>query len=483
MWIAMGRGICTTSVGAKTEYFRASLLTSTPFVDNPTDVVAGNQHWGHATSRDLYHWTNQPIALFPPNSTSGIFTGSAVIDSNNTSGFFPNTTDGVVAIYTLNTATKQVQELAYSYDGGYSFTPYSGNPVIDVGSNQFRDPKVIWYEDHWVMAVSYATEFTVGIYTSPNLKDWTHASNFTHAGLLGLQYECPNLVEVPFKNSSGTGWVLGIGINPGAPLGGSIDQYIPGQFNGTHFTAFDSAARIADFGKDNYAGQWFFGVPQGEAVSVAWASNWEYTNDVPTASEGWRSVMTLPRRNFLTNASRVGWDLVSEPYDLTPILGTKLGGNDSLINSTITIDYSNVSSNAVYFDVNITIPEALTANLTGSATFNFTFSASGGEKVSGGYFLGGSNAGTVWLDRGKTNGFDNTFFTDKFSLTQASNAKRIQGVFDRSIFEVFLDEGDFSGTTVFYPTQPLTQMTAGTTGLLEGVQLSVGVWALEAGWP
>ncbi|RSH82822.1 hypothetical protein EHS25_005812 [Saitozyma podzolica] len=236
---------------------------------NPTDVVAGNQHWGHATSRDLYHWTNQPIALFPPNSTSGIFTGSAVIDSNNTSGFFPNTTDGVVAIYTLNTATKQVQELAYSYDGGYSFTPYSGNPVIDVGSNQFRDPKVIWYEDHWVMALSYATEFTVGIYTSPNLKDWTHASNFTHAGLLGLQYECPNLVEVPFKNSSGTGWVLGIGINPGAPLGGSIDQYIPGQFNGTHFTAFDSAARIADFGKDNYAGQWFFFMYYAQSTALS----------------------------------------------------------------------------------------------------------------------------------------------------------------------------------------------------------------------
>lgn len=238
---------------------------------NPLEYVAGNQHWGHATSDDLYHWTNQPIAIFPPNTTSQVFSGSAVLDPNNTSGFFPNSSDGVVAVYTLNTPTLQVQEVAYSTDGGYTFTPYENNPVLSVGSNQFRDPKVFWYEDHWVMAVAAANDFTIEIYTSPNLTSWTFASNFTHHGLLGLAYECPNLVQVPFQDDpSKSAWLMYISINPGAPLGGSVGQYFPGDFNGTHFVAYDSAARIADFAKDNYASQWFADTENGESISIAW---------------------------------------------------------------------------------------------------------------------------------------------------------------------------------------------------------------------
>lgn len=122
-------------------------------IDNPTATVAGNQHWGHATSRDLYHWENQPIALFPPNDYTYVYSGSAVVDVNNTSGFFPNSTTGVVAIYTLaeypnGQAGPQQQAIAYSTDGGYSFTPYANNPVIASESSQFRDPKVVWYGNH-----------------------------------------------------------------------------------------------------------------------------------------------------------------------------------------------------------------------------------------------------------------------------------------------------------------------------------------------
>jgi beta-fructofuranosidase len=105
------------------------------------------------------------IALFPPDNTTGISSGSAVVDTNTTSGFFPDTTEGVFAMYTLNTPIKQAQEIAYSYDGGYTFHNYSGNPVLDAGSNQFRDPKVIWYDDHRVLAIAYSVEVTVGIYT------------------------------------------------------------------------------------------------------------------------------------------------------------------------------------------------------------------------------------------------------------------------------------------------------------------------------
>jgi beta-fructofuranosidase len=124
--------------------------------DNPTADVAGNQHWGHATSQDLYTWENQQIAIFATEDAQ-IFSGSAVIDVNNTSGFFPNQTNGVVAIYTLNTRQEQTQDIAYSFDGGYTFEIYDQNPVLSIGSNQFRDPKVIWYEDHWIMVLAYVS--------------------------------------------------------------------------------------------------------------------------------------------------------------------------------------------------------------------------------------------------------------------------------------------------------------------------------------
>jgi len=111
------------------------------------------------------------------------------------------------------------------------------------------------------MVIAYSQEFVIGIFTSPDLKEWTHASNFTSHGLLGLQYECPNLVSMPVLGGDSM-WLMAISINPGAPLGGSITEYFPGTFNGTHFEAVDAAARIADFGKDSYAGQFFYGLPE-----------------------------------------------------------------------------------------------------------------------------------------------------------------------------------------------------------------------------
>jgi beta-fructofuranosidase len=223
-------------------------------IDNPTGIVAGNQHWGHATSRDLYRWENQPIAIFPPNNFTFVFSGSAVVDVNNTSGFFPNQTNGVVAIYTLaeypgGQAGPQQQAIAYSFDNGYTFTPYDGNPVIPSESLQFRDPKVIWVQGQWVMVLAYAQEFTIGIFTSPDLLNWTATSNFSYHGLLGAQYECPNLQEVPVQGSDETAFILAISLNPGAPLGGSITEYFVGEFNGTHFNERDGRVRLSDFGK------------------------------------------------------------------------------------------------------------------------------------------------------------------------------------------------------------------------------------------
>ncbi|KAM0385491.1 hypothetical protein ACHAPY_000027 [Fusarium culmorum] len=454
---------------------------------NPTALVAGNQHWGHATSKDLYHWVNQPIALFPPEKDTYVFSGSVVVDENNTSGFFPDQDNGVVAIYTLSSPEVQDQAIAYSRDGGYTFEPYKGNPVINSTSTQFRDPKVIRYKDSWIMVVAYPQDFAIGIFESPDLKEWTATSNFSHHGLLGLQYECPNMIPIPYFDEDGKKqddmWLMVISINPGAPLGGSIAEYFPGHFNGTHFEAVDAAARIADFGKDNYAGQWFYGLSEDEnPVSIAWASNWQYTQTVPTEDEGWRSAMTLPRENYLTKAKRVGWKLVSKPYDLEPVMGRELASNDSFGNSKITVDYSDVESNAIYWEVNVTgIPDF---GIPSTALMNFTFlSPVSGESVNAGYYFGGDPV--YFLDRGNTSGFDNVFFTDKTSLGSlpaSDGSWNTSGVIDRSIFEGFLNGGVDSVTNTFFATEPLTLMMFSTSDLPEDVKVSISVYALDSAW-
>jgi len=494
------RTICTTNV-CYTPVCAFLGFSSLIFLsDNPTDIVAGNQHWGHATSQDLYHWVNQPIAIYPGAKGEGIFTGSAVIDVNNTSGFFPNQANGVVAIYTLNTAKEEVQEIAYSQDGGYTFTKYSGNPVISINSTQFRDPKVIRYAptQSWVMVVSYAQDFVIGIYTSKNLKQWTHASNFSHHGLLGLQYECPNLVQIPMlanasiadplnpSNFASTSmYMLAISINPGAPLGGSITEYFPGTFDGTTFTPVDEAARIADFGKDNYAGQWFYGIPPtSPQISIAWASNWQYSQVVPTGPlENFRSFMTLPRRNVLANTTRQPYQLVSIPYDLSPLYTTSSSlANTTTANTSLLYDYgTTVPSGALYFSMNVSsIPSA---NVTGTANFTFLSSVTG-ESIRGGFFFGGDTP--FWINRGYIRGFDNPFFTDKFSTTNLvdpdTSTFRLEVVIDRSILEVFLDGGVRSATTTFFPEGPLDTLMISTGGLNAGVKVSAAVWGLKSAW-
>ncbi|KAH7413906.1 glycosyl hydrolase [Phaeosphaeria sp. MPI-PUGE-AT-0046c] len=460
---------------------------------NPTANIAGNQHWGHATSDDLYTWTNQQIAIFPGGPTEGVFSGSSVVDVNNTSGFFANQTNGVVAIYTINVPESQTQHIAYSHDGGYTFTKYAKNPVIKPGGtnpSQFRDPKVIWYEgtQKWVMVVAYPIDFKIGFFSSPNLIDWKAESNFSHYGVVGLQYECPNLVELPIQNSTtgqDTIYSLLISINPGAPLGGSITEYFLGDFNGTHFVPNDPQVRFTDFAKDNYAGQFFYGIPADEdQITLDWASNWQYTNVVPTAGEevndGFRGAMTVPRGHYIKNLTRFGLTMVRYPWNIMSIVDSELAKNSSLGNNTVMLNYSNVKSGAIYFEANIT--GLSYPSLQGS--LNFTFSSSkSGESISGGTFLG---SGDVWLDRGDTDGFENPFFSDKFSASGLFNPDegtwKLSGIVDRSIIEIFLNGGELSATSVFFPTQPLDTMALTVGGLNSTATASVAVWALKAAW-
>jgi beta-fructofuranosidase len=423
-----------------------------------------------------------------------VFSGSAIVDVNNTSGFFPNQTNGVVAMYTINVPENQTQHIAYSRDGGFTFTKYEANPVIAPGGTnptQFRDPKVIWYEPtkSWIAVIAYPVDFKIGIFSSPDLIDWTPQSNFSDHGVTGLQYECPNMVEIRVKGGSNSTeqsmYVMLISINPGAPLGGSITQYFVGNFNGTHFEALDSRTRFTDFAKDNYAGQFFSGIPTDEdQITLNWASNWQYTNVVPTAGEdlgdGFRSVMTVPRAHYLKELPRFSLSLISYPWNIRSIVESELAMNSSLGNGTVLLDYSTVESGALYFEANIT---GLTSESL-AGTLNFTFSSStSGEYISGGTFI---SSGDVWLDRGHTDGFDNPFFTDKFSATGLFNADegawRLSGIVDRSIIEIFLNEGELGATSVFFPKRPLDTMTLRTAGLDANVTASMGVWALKAAW-
>ena len=407
-----------------------------------------------------------------------------------------------MAIFTLNTEKEQSQDIAYSRDNGYTFTMYPGNPVLSINSTQFRDPKVIWHAptSRWAMVIAYAHEFTIGVFTSSDLKSWTAASNFSHAGLLGLQYECPNLVQLPMlKNASadspldasnfaaeGPNWLMVISINPGAPLGGSIAQYFPGTFNGTHFVAVDAAARIADFGKDNYAGQFFDGIPPDEPqISVAWASNWQYTNVVPTANEGWRSAMSLPRYNVLANTTRIGYNMLSMPYPLDSLYTTTspLASNSSLGNGSLVLDYgSSVPSGALDFTIRArNIPSSSPA---GSLNFTMISSVTG-ETLRGGYLLSGDS--TFFVDRSGLHGFNqNPFFTGQFSAAHPvdPDTARFEArvVVDRSIVEVFLDGGQRSATILFFAEGELDVLILGVEGLSESIEVETEVWGLKSTW-
>jgi fructan beta-fructosidase len=206
---------------------------------NPFGEKWGHMSWGHAVSKDLVHWEHLPLALAEENGVM-IFSGSAVIDWNNTSGFGKDGKPPMVAIYTGHYTEKplQNQQIAYSNDRGRTWTKYEGNPVIDINEKDFRDPKVLWHEAtrQWVMAVSLPTERKVRFYGSPDLKSWTQLSDFGPAGSTTGIWECPDLFPLPVEGTNEQKWVLVVNVGGGAPAGGSGCQYLVGDFDGKAFT-------------------------------------------------------------------------------------------------------------------------------------------------------------------------------------------------------------------------------------------------------
>lgn len=273
------------------------------FQNNPTGRVWGNIGWGHAVSTDLINWEELPLAIAATEHDMA-FSGSAVWDRNNTSGLGGGAEGPLVAFftsaYTDEDPTRpglQAQSIAFSVDDGATWTRYDGNPVLDRGSKNFRDPKVFWHEPsgRWVMAVVEAEDRQLLIYTSHNLLEWTHGSTFGPVGEEGILWECPDLIEVPLEDG-GTRWVFFLSTNPGGFAGGSGMRYFVGDFDGVTFTP-DGDPRWLDYGPDFYAAVSFHGTEQ--PTIIGWMSNWAYAHETPT--QPWQSAMTLARR--LTLAS------------------------------------------------------------------------------------------------------------------------------------------------------------------------------------
>lgn len=262
---------------------------------NPYGSMWGNMHWGHTVSRDLVNWEQQPVAL--ERDTMGhIFSGSSVVDKNNTAGFGEG---AIVAFYTsASDKNGQIQCLAYSTDNGRSFTKYQNNPILTPfdGLRDFRDPKVFWYEPQkkWVMIVSADKEMR--FYSSSDLKDWTYMSCFGEGyGIQPNQFECPDFFELPVDgNPDKKKWVMIVNVNPGCMFGGSATEYFVGDFDGTKFTCDTPKeyTKWMDWGKDHYATVTFSNTGD-RVIAMPWMSNWQYANIVPTKQ--FRSAQGLPR--------------------------------------------------------------------------------------------------------------------------------------------------------------------------------------------
>ena len=262
---------------------------------NPYGSKWGNMHWGHAISRDLIHWkeVESTIARDPMGH---IFSGSAIIDKDGTANYGK---DAIVALYTsASDKNGQIQCMAYSTDGGYTFHKYSGNPVLTPfdGLKDFRDPKVFWYAPlkKWYMIVSADKEMR--FYSSPDLKKWTYVSAFGRGyGAQPNQFECPDFFQLPVDgNPNKKKWVMIVNINPGCLFGGSATEYFIGDFDGKNFVCDSkpSIAKFLDYGKDHYATVTFSGV-QDRVLGIAWMSNWQYANVTPIRQ--YRGANTLPR--------------------------------------------------------------------------------------------------------------------------------------------------------------------------------------------
>lgn len=408
---------------------------------NPYGDQWGNMSWAHAVSTDLVHWQHLPVAL-EPDELGDIYSGSAVVDHHDTSGFFGGR-PGLVAIYTSAGDTQQ-QSIAHSADRGRTWTKYAENPVIpNPGIEDFRDPKVFWHEPtgRWVLLLAAGDR--VQIHGSPNLREWELLSEFgAEHGSHGGVWECPDLFELPVDgDSSRASWVLIVSINPGGPAGGSATQYFTGDFDGTTFTA-DAASgqtRWVDRGSDFYAPQSFSDVPDGRRLWLGWTSNWDYADKIPT--DPWRGMMSTPRQLALASDGEAA-RLVQQPVDeLAAVRGNRRAWSGVLTDGR----GGEFAGDSVDVQAHFQLD---TATVVGLEVFA---GPSGRTRV--GYDVA---AGELFLDRADSG---STRISADFParhgtpLTVADGVLSLRVVADRSCVEVFAASGRAVLTDLVFPDE------------------------------
>ena len=385
-----------------------------------------NMSWGHSTSTDLIHWTFQGDPI-QPDAWGAIFSGSSVVDKNNTAGFGEN---AIVALYT-SAGENQTQSMAYSTDNGKTFTKYDGNPIITSNVPDFRDPHMFWNEDikKWNMILAAGQQ--MNIYSSDNLKDWKFESSFgAEYGSHGGVWECPDLMKMKVRGTDKEKWMLVCNINPGGPSGGSATQYFVGDFDGHKFTCESKpeVTKWMDYGKDHYATVTFDNAPNGRHVALAWMSNWQYANQVPTMQ--YRSANSIPRDLGLFEYKGNTYCSVTPSEEITAARSKKPSKS---------------------------LSEAceMVVNLKGDATI--TLSNSKSEKVVMTYK---AKDETFSMDRtlsGKTD-----FSSDFAAITTApvyGKMNKLRIFIDKSSIEVFDNDGKMAMTNLVFPTKPYDKVT------------------------
>ncbi|HJR80002.1 MAG TPA: glycoside hydrolase family 32 protein [Anaerolineales bacterium] len=278
---------------------------------NPFGEVWGHMSWGHAVSRDLVQWEHLPVALYEEDDIM-IFSGSAVVDWKNTSGFGKDENPPLIAIYTGHREVEQTQNIAYSTDHGRTWTKYEGNPVLAIGAREFRDPKVFWHQPtkQWIMITVLADEHKVRFDGSSDLRHWSHLSDFGPAGATDGWWECPDLFPLAIENQpEKRKWILKVDV-----LKSIGAQYFIGEFDGTRFINEAEADQIlrVDYGSDFYAAQSWSDEPNNRRIWIGWLNNWHYANDTPTSP--WRGLLSIPRELHLRRHPE-GYRLVQQPVE------------------------------------------------------------------------------------------------------------------------------------------------------------------------
>ena len=412
---------------------------------NPYGSKWGNMHWGHAISKDLINWEHRPDAI-TPDALGTIFSGSAVVDTDNTAGFGAG---AIVAIYTQN-SDRQVQSIAYSTDNGRSFTKYENNPVLTSDARDFRDPKVFWHKEtqRWIMLLAVGQEMQ--IFSSSNLKDWAFESSFGEGqGAHGGVWECPDLFELPVDGTNEKKWVLLCNLNPGGPFGGSATQYFVGTFNGKEFVnESPSKTKWMDWGKDHYATVTWSDAPDNRRIAIAWMSNWQYANDVPTSQ--YRSPNSVPRDLSLFTVDGETY-LQSAPSPELLKLRDISKKRSFKVNGTRTIK-DMIAGNEGAYEIELTI-ENQYADVIGFHLYNDK-----GEEVDMQYDM---KEKKFSMDRRKSGdvGFNENFpMLTWTAIESGKDELKLRLFVDKSSVEAFGDGGRFVMTNQLFPSEPYTHI-------------------------